>query len=132
MAILTHVRWLVADLGPCLQFYRDRLGLKQVVDVPGIYAEFEAGGARVALYRADLMAQVVGDAPVAQGTGEAVLCLRVDDVDAAVARLAKAGVVPVRAPHDQEAWHQRVAHLRDPAGHLVELWTPLGRAPARP
>jgi lactoylglutathione lyase len=132
MTGLSHLRWLVADLEPCLAFYRDRLGLKQVVDVPGIYAEFETGGARVALYRADLMAQVLGEPPARETSGDAVLCLRVDDVDAAAARLVSAGAPPVSAPRDQEAWHQRVAHFRDPAGHLIELWAPLGRAAVRP
>jgi lactoylglutathione lyase len=131
MSGLSHVRWLVADLEPCLAFYRDRLGLKQAVDVPGIYAEFETGGARIALYRADLMAQVLGESPAPQGAGDAVLCLRVDDVDSAAARLVDAGVAPVSAPHDEATWYQRVAHFRDPAGHLIELWAPLGRPAAQ-
>jgi lactoylglutathione lyase len=131
MAILSHIRWLVADLEPCRRFYRDQLGLKQVVDVPGIYVEFETGGARIALYRADLMAQVVGGPPATPGAGDAVLCLRVDDVDRAATQLANTGAVPVSAPHDEPAWFQRVAHFRDPAGHLVELWAPFARNPAQ-
>jgi catechol 2,3-dioxygenase-like lactoylglutathione lyase family enzyme len=122
---LSHVRWLVADLEPCRAFYRDRLGLREVVSVPGVYAEYAAAGARVALYPADLMAAVVGR-PVAGAAGEdVVLCLGVDDVDAEAARLAGAGVALVTTPHDQPAWYQRVAHVRDPAGHLIELWSPL-------
>jgi hypothetical protein len=34
-------------------------------------------------------------------------------------------VTLLREPHDQAAWHQRVAHFRDPDGRLVELWSPL-------
>jgi lactoylglutathione lyase len=132
MASLSHVRWLVADLEPCRHFYRDQLGLKQVVDVPGVYVEFETGGARIALYRADLMAQVVGEPAAGRGSSDVVLCLRVDDVDGAATRLADAGVVPVRTPHDQPAWLQRVAHFRDPAGHLIELWAPLPRGAVQP
>lgn len=125
MTNLSHIRWLVADLEPCRHFYGDLLGLEQVVNVPGIYHEFETEGARIALYRADLMAQVVDGPPAVPGPGDAVLCLRVDDVDRMAAALRKAGVVPASAPHDQEAWYQRVAHFRDPAGHLIELWSPL-------
>ena len=132
MQTLSHIRWLVADLEPCRAFYRDQLGLKQVVDVPGIYAEFETGGARIALYRADLMALVVGGPPAAQAAGDAVVCLRVDDVDRAAAEVAQRGGVLVKAPHDQPVWLQRVAHLRDPAGHLIELWAPLRPRPAQP
>jgi catechol 2,3-dioxygenase-like lactoylglutathione lyase family enzyme len=122
---LSHVRWLVADLEPCRVFYRDRLGLRQVVNVPGVYAEFETTGARIALYRADLMAAVVGGPASTQRADDVVLCLAVDDVDRAAAQLARAGATLVKAPHDQAAWHQRVAHFCDPVGHLIELWSPL-------
>ena len=132
MPNLSHIRWLVTDLEPCRTFYRDQLGLKQVVDVPGIYAEFETGGARVALYRADLMALVVGGPPAAQAAGDVVLCLRVDDVDRAAAEIAARGTTLVKAPHDQPVWLQRVAHVRDPAGHLIELWAPLRPHAAQP
>ncbi len=122
--MLTHLRWLVADVAPCIAFYRDVLRLRLVVDVPGIYAEFETGGARLALYRADLMASVIGSTLTAAGD-PAVACFRVSNVDTAAARAQDAGATLVTAPHDQAAWRQRVAHLRDPAGHLVELWAPL-------
>lgn len=122
--MLTHLRWLVSDIAPCIAFYRDVLRLRLVVDVPDIYAEFETGGARLALYRADLMAAVSGSADSA--TGDAVVaCFRVSNVDTAAERAQEAGARLVTAPHDQADWMQRVAHLRDPAGHLVELWAPL-------
>ena len=56
---------------------------------------------------------------------DVVLCLRVDNVDAEAKRLGSHGVTMLRAPHDRQAWYQRVAHFRDPAGRLVELWSPL-------
>jgi lactoylglutathione lyase len=130
MNAVSHLRWLVADLAPGILFWRDQVGLPQVVDVPGVYAEFASHGARIALYRADLMAAVVGGPPAAGAGGDAVICLRVDDVDRAAARLAAAGVIWVTPPHDEPVWRQRVAHVRDPAGHLVELWTPLPAAAA--
>ena len=58
-----------------------------------------------------------------------MLCLRVENVDAAAARVKLAGHALLTSPHDQPAWLQRVAHLRDPAGHFVELWSPLPRPP---
>jgi predicted enzyme related to lactoylglutathione lyase len=125
--MLTHLRWLVADLKPCVAFYRDVLRLRQVVDVPGIYAEFDTGGACLALYRADLMAGVTGGSAASSGDA-AVACFRVPNVDVAARRAEEAGATLVTRPHDQDAWMQRVAHLRDPAGRLVELWAPLDRA----
>ena len=122
---LSHIRYLVTEFEPVLHFYRDVLGLKLAVDVPGVYAEFETAGGHLAFYQAALMGDVLG-APAGTRTGDdVILCLRVDNVDAAANRVRLAGIPLVTAPHDQVAWLQRVAHLKDPAGHLVELWSPL-------
>ena len=72
---LSHVRCLVADFEPLLRFYRDVLGLKVAVDVPGVYAELETGGARLAFYRADLMAGVVGGAVATRLEVKQLRCL---------------------------------------------------------
>lgn len=124
MKALSHVRFLTTDVAAEAAFYRDAIGLKQVVDVPGVYAEFDTGASRLAFYRADLMDEVLGERAGATGDG-VIVCLRVDDVDAEAARLKSRRVTMLREPHDQPAWYQRVAHFRDPAGRLVELWSPL-------
>ena len=121
---MSHVRFLVNDLAADVAFYRDIVGLKQVVDVDGVYAEFDTGGSRLAFYRADLMRGVT-NAPVGEPGGDVVLCLKVDDVDAAAERLAARGATLLRPPHDQAAWYQRVAHFSDRSGRLIELWSPL-------
>ena len=126
---LSHVRYLVTEFEPLLRFYRDVLGLKVAVDVPGVYAELDMAGGRLAFYRADLMAGVVGGAAATNAGDDIVICLRVDNVDAAANRVRLAGMTLVTVPHDQTTWLQRVAHLRDPAGHLVELWSPLPPPP---
>lgn len=128
-ATLSHVRYLVTDFAPVLHFYRDVLGLRLAVDVPGVYAEFETPGGRLAFYRADLMAAAIGTQVATRNGDDSVLCLRVENVDAAAARVKLAGNTLLTTPHDQPAWYQRVAHLRDPAGHFVELWSPLPRPP---
>ncbi|MDQ4026913.1 MAG: hypothetical protein M3214_02525, partial [Actinomycetota bacterium] len=57
----THVRLLVDDFDACLGFYRDTLRLPLALEVgDGVYAEFDAGDATLALYRRDLMAHAVG------------------------------------------------------------------------
>ncbi|MCC7114851.1 MAG: DsbA family protein [Burkholderiales bacterium] len=119
----THLRLIVSDaqLGPAIAFYRDVLGLPLAVDVPGAYAEFATDGARVALCAEAVMGAVVGR-PAPRSGDAVVVCLAVDDVDAACASARSRGATVVREPHDQPTWAQRVAHLRDPAGHLVELW----------
>src|SRR5262249_51965417 len=102
---------------------------KLAVDVPDVYAEFETPGGRLAFYRADLMAAVLNQPVARNASDDVVVCLRVENVDAAVARLKLAGISLVTTPHQQTAWYQRVAHVRDPADHLVELWSPLPRPP---
>ena len=120
---LTHVRLLTGDFERALAFYRDVLGLEVSLEVEGVYAELASGGSILAIYRRDLMAQVL-DEP-AQGALGAALTFEVDDVDASFASLKEKGVGFITEPHDQEAWFIRVAHLRDPDGNLIELNHPL-------
>lgn len=125
---VSHLRLIVADLPKAIAFWRGVLDAKPVVDVPGIYAEWETPGARLALVGEATMGAVVGRS--APRAGDAVVvCLQVDDVDAAAARVKSLGHALAREPHDEPAWFQRVAHLHDPAGNLVELWSRLS-APA--
>jgi catechol 2,3-dioxygenase-like lactoylglutathione lyase family enzyme len=123
---LTDVRLLVQDIPRSLEFYRDVLGLHVSLEVPeGVYAELEAGGVHVSLYRRDLMSTVV---PSLQGTSSGdpfLLNMRVDDTDATYEQLRSLGVVFETEPHDQEAWGIRVAHFRDPDGNLIEIYSPI-------
>jgi catechol 2,3-dioxygenase-like lactoylglutathione lyase family enzyme len=127
---LSHLRFLVDDLAPDIAFYRETMRFRQIVDVPGVYAEFDTGGARLAFYSAQAMTEVLATPLGSRRGDDLVVCLRVPDVDDAIAQLATRGVRPVREPHDQPAWYQRVAHLRDARGRLLELWSPLPK-PAR-
>ena len=107
------------DLDASVAFYRDVLGLRLIArfDPPGL-AFFDLGGPRLLLEQA---------AP------SALLYLHVDDLDAAVADLAKAGVALEQGPAlvhrdddgtfgaaGEEEW---MAFLRDPAGNLIALAT---------
>jgi 2-hydroxychromene-2-carboxylate isomerase/predicted enzyme related to lactoylglutathione lyase len=121
---LSHLRLIVTDLEAAIAFYRELIDAEPVVRVPGIYAEFDTPGARLALVSDATMGAVVGR-PAPRAGDAVVVCLRVDDVDAAAQRHKARGGALVREPHDQPSWVQRVAHLRDPAGNLVELWTRL-------
>lgn len=129
--MITHIRFLVDDLARDVAFYRDVMLLKQVVDVPGIYAELDAGAVRLAFYRRDLMSGVVGEALGTRHGNDVVLALRVRSVDEEAARLAAKGMLLAKAPHDQAAWYQRVAHLHDASGRLIEIWSPLANSEAK-
>lgn len=117
---LTHVRLLVADFSKSFRFYRDELGLPTEWQDTGSYAEFELGSdVRLALFSRDEMA---GDVDL-RATGDGVLLvLDVGDVDEAYAKLKEKGVWFEDEPHDRPEWGLRIVHVRDPDGHLLELF----------
>lgn len=120
----THTRLLVDDLQACLRFYRDVLGLPVALQAEDVYVEFDTGSVRLALYGRRMMAEVTGtpgEGGAVAGADRLVLCIAVDDVDAAYAELMTRGVPFVKAPHDRPLWALRVAHFRDPDGNLIEI-----------
>lgn len=123
---LTHIRLCVpaAQMEACHLFYRDTLGFPCRFDELGAYMEYDAGDVVLALFRQDLMSAAVGSLdlpPAAASQDQVVLCLEVEDVDAAWTHLTERGAHPVKPPHNQPDWMLRVAFLRDPAGNLVEI-----------
>lgn len=119
----THLRWLADDLERMREFYRDVLGFEERMVTPD-YIEFDTGGLRLALFRRTAMEAVSGYRMTTAST-DSVLGVYCADVDAAFRALVTLGVQFVNPPHDRVVWRLRVAHLRDPAGHLVELYMPL-------
>ena len=122
---LTHVRLLVDDVDACVAFYREVLGFEVGLDTgDGAYCELDAGDVILALFRRDLMeTSWLGrgrSGPAPQGDS-AVLCIAVSDVDAAYEKMRAAGAAFVTEPRDQTQAYIRAAHLRDPAGNLVEI-----------
>lgn len=135
----THTRLLIPaeKFAETYRFYRDIIGLTPRFDgEKSVYAEFESGdpmspGAHaLALFQEDLMAAALGSAAPtsANAADRIVLCLGVENVDQSAAEFAAKGVHLITQPQDQPAWMIRVAHLRDPAGHLIEISAPLRMA----
>jgi lactoylglutathione lyase len=125
---LTHVRLLVDDFDACLRFYRDTLRLRLALEAgDGVYAEFDAGAATLAIHRRDLMSHIVGavGSRGASASDDVVITFAVDSVDDTVEELRGRGVELVTGAHDQDAWMIRVAHFRDPDGHLTEINAPI-------
>lgn len=120
---LANVRLLTDDFAAANHFYAEQLGLPRSYGRgEGPYAEFAAGDGTLALFdRAIMVAALGGDPSVAPAGDASVLVLLADDVDAVVAGRG----ANVTEPADQPAWGIRVAHLRDPDGHLIELATEL-------
>ena len=127
---LYSIRLLVERFDACFRFYRDVIGLTPVWgEEGGRYAEFKAGdGASLALFKRELMAEALGtgDLPYdARAQDRAAVILQVEDLEKAVSGLRAKGVALVTELKDYPAWTIRAAHLRDPDGNLIELFTPL-------
>ena len=95
------------------RFYRDRLGLTPRTSKPD-FISFEWGGVRLSVGVHD---RVMG---ASRDPLRIMVNLAVDDIGAAHARLAGAGVVFTRPPEAEE-WGGRVATFLDPDGNLLQL-----------
>jgi len=129
-----NVRLLVGDFTASVAFWRDIMQLPVTYSDESIgYAYFDTGSAGVELISRDGFAAALGEAtPAPTPLGrQAVLVFRVDDVDATYTHLVQRGATAVAGPQDRPAWGARSAHISDPDGHLIEIYTPL-QAPDTP
>ncbi len=121
-------RLLVKDFSAAVHFWRDLMKCSlQFQDETLGYAYFDTGKAALELMRQDDFAAAVGEstpAPVPQGR-QVVIVVRVDDVDRTYAELIEQGASAVSEPQDRPAWRARAAHVADPDGHVIEIYTSL-------
>ena len=127
-ATIDHIGIAVSSLDESLAFFRDALGLEleTAEDVPSqrVRAHFlPAGQASV-----ELVEPTADDSPIAKyiakrGPGLHHLCLRVDDINAALAELKAKGVRLIDETPRPGAHHSLVAFIHPGSTHgvLVEL-----------
>jgi len=123
-----NVRLLVSDITAAIKFWRDVMGLRMSYGDEAMgYAYFETDSAGVELLTREGFAAALGEAPStpAPEGRPAVLVFRVDDVDTAYADFVERGATAVAGPQDRPAWQVRSAHLSDPDGYLVEIYSQL-------
>lgn len=102
---------LVRDLAAVAAFYRETIGLREMV-VTGNLALFDCGGIRLALRRS------------AEPAANSPFYFRVENLDAAAAELRSRGVIFEREPHlvgrlpEHDVW---MALFRDPEGNSCGL-----------
>ena len=117
----------VQDQQRSRDLYRVLLDRAPVLDVPGM-TEFDLGGCKLGLMPASGIARILTPAlphpDAGQGVPRCELYLRVDDLDAAIARARQAGIVVISPAADRD-WGDRVAYFADPDGHVVALASPL-------
>ncbi|WP_284668646.1 VOC family protein [Myxococcus sp. SDU36] len=109
MRIVTNVG--VSAPATASRFYRDVLGLDVLMDM-GWIATY--GSSETMTVQVSFMSQGGSGAPVPD------MSIEVDDLDAAIARVKKAGIPIEYGPAD-EPWGVRRFFVRDPFGRLVNL-----------
>jgi lactoylglutathione lyase len=128
---LGYVLLYVPDVAASLAFYEKAFGLTRRFyneENGKAYGELETGATRLAfasisLAEGELGLPVVTTAPDNPPLA-AEIAFTTTDVPAVYARALQAGATPVKAPATKP-WGQTVAYVRDNAGHLVDLCTPL-------
>jgi methylmalonyl-CoA/ethylmalonyl-CoA epimerase len=127
-ATIDHIGIAVSDLTESLRFFRDAIGLElepaEEVESQRVRAHFlPAGEASV-----ELVEPIANDSPIAKylakrGPGLHHLCLRVEDITAALAELKARGVRLIDDTPRPGAHHSLVAFIHPSSTHgvLVEL-----------
>jgi predicted enzyme related to lactoylglutathione lyase len=114
----------VDDLRSATRFYGDAFGWDPVVSTP-VYVEYTLTNIRVGLYDRRGFGRNVGMTPErARGLTTCELYLYVGDLEAAIARVERAGGRPL-APLAPRDWGDVVAYLADPDGNVIALAQPL-------
>jgi lactoylglutathione lyase len=128
---LGYVILYVNDVAVSLAFYEQAFGLTRRFfqdDAGKAYGELETGSARVAFASLSLAQELLQQGVIAASPDGPPLGVEIALVTADVAalfdRAVQAGAAPVSKP-DVKPWGQTVAYVRDNAGYLVELCTPM-------
>ena len=133
--IFSNIRLLVENFDQCFKFYAEILGLPVAWGkIGGDYASFDIGLSSnemgLSIFKSDLMAHAVGNYEKTLPTNsreKIAIIMKVEDVDQCYEKLSEQGVPFVNEPTDRTGWGMRAAHLRDPEGNLIEIWSELAR-----
>ncbi|MGW4487664.1 VOC family protein [Amycolatopsis sp. NPDC004368] len=127
-----NVRYIVHDVDAAIAFYRDHLGFTEVMHPAPTFAMLTHGDLRLTLSAPGGGpgggSQAMPDGRVPAPGGWNRFSLQVEDLDAVVARLHRAGV-PMRGPVIEGVGGRQVL-VDDPSGNPIELFQPT-RAEAR-
>ncbi len=111
---IRQIAQVTRDLPTATQFYRDRLGVPFLFEVPGQLAFFDCGGTWLMLSPPEKEFDHPGS----------VLYFAVDDIDAAYRTLKERGVEFIDAPHliaDMGTYELWMAFFRDPDRNPLAL-----------
>lgn len=120
----THIRLLVDNYKECFLFYSDVLEFEVIWgDENSNYAEFKFNGATLGVFDRKQMAQAIGEKyskDIAKADRTALI-FKVKSVEETYQKF-KSKVEFITKPTSQKGWGIKVAHFRDPAGSLIEIY----------
>ncbi|RFB13491.1 VOC family protein [Bacillus sp. HNG] len=122
---LTHIRLLVDNYKECFIFYRDILGFEvSWGDENSRYADFTGiGGVKLGLFERKQLVEAIGAeyVPLVENQDKTTLIFKVESVEDTYEKM-KEKLEFITQPHEQVDWMLKVAHFRDPAGNLIEIY----------
>lgn len=123
---MNFVCLLASDVPTIVGFWRDvvQLPLTYYDEKIG-YASFDTGGSTLAIYGRDAFAAQLRREPGPVEGQQMYLSFQVEDVDATYTRLVEGGATSAVPPRDYPALQARQAHVNDPDGRLIEIYSPL-------
>ena len=114
LGTIGQVGMTVADIDACIEFYRDRLGLRLIARAAPGLAFFDCGGVRL------MLSGAAGGA----SSGNSVLYFTVADIGECRAELEKSGVGVDRGPvlvHSADDYELWMAFFEDPSGNTIAV-----------
>ncbi len=112
---------LVTEHVPTLvQFYAKIL--RCTAEGDDTHAEFELGGASLAIFTRQGMEELAPSSMQGAGYGGVTIGIQVDNVDAEYERLSQLGVTFVKLPATYP-WGARSVWFRDPDGNIVDFFS---------
>jgi lactoylglutathione lyase len=117
---LIHTCYRITDIDRSVAFYR-ALGFEERRRLPirdeaiNVYLGLPGDGDRLEL------TYNFGVDSYELGTAYGHIAVSVDDIDAALAELAKQGITPERPPYTVSEGGARLCFVRDPDGYRIEL-----------
>ena len=120
----------VEDVEKTIGFYEKAFGFSRKFIAPGNeYGELSTGDTTLSFAAFSLIKQnLAGGFLESQPGGKPFgieIAFAVEDVESAFQKAVKAGASPVEKAK-VKPWGQTVAYVRDPAGFLIEICTPMG------
>ena len=121
MSELIHTCYRILDIDRSVGFY-EKLGFEEMARLPirdeaiNVFMGMPGDGARL-----ELTWNKDQTEPYEIGTGYGHIALTVDDIDAALERLASDGIEPEKPPYQVREGGSRLCFVRDPDGYRIEL-----------